>query len=231
VELWDLAGDRRLFQGPAPRHASVVALPNACLSMSDGAVRLYHETGESRIIASDGVAIAPDGDAALVATKTAILAIDAAGNARTIGPSSENVTAVGRIEGTIVAGLFDGRIQRVAEGTTIEGQTRQVVTVLSAGPGRTLISGHGDGTIAILDPRSGRVLLAASLDGAINHTLIEGKVLYASSRTGDHVAIDLGALDADYCALMKDVWASSPSLWEQGRAVPRSRPTDHPCAR
>jgi hypothetical protein len=54
--------------------------------------------------------------------------------------------------------------------------------------------------------------------------------LQVGTNLGGVRTFDLSPLVADRCAVLREVWATSPVSWERGQAVPRPPPNDHPCA-
>ncbi|HTJ45265.1 MAG TPA: hypothetical protein VL463_24330 [Kofleriaceae bacterium] len=54
--------------------------------------------------------------------------------------------------------------------------------------------------------------------------------MIAVSELGDEVTIDVAPLAADYCALMRSVWAQVPVTWEGGGPVRTPPPRAHRCA-
>jgi hypothetical protein len=103
------------------------------------------------------------------------------------------------------------------------------VTRLIAGPRGTVVAGHADGSVGLLDLENGGVLRRARLHGPIAHLLVENDVLYAASSLGPSLAWELSAFGAAWCPLLENVWRQVPVVWQDGRVVPAGRPPSHPC--
>jgi len=99
-----------------------------------------------------------------------------------------------------------------------------------AGAMDTLIVGYESGLLGIWNLRSGRRLVHERLHGPVSHLLLkEGRKLYAATELGRHLVWDLGVLRADRCAVLREVWAGVPVVWEGGRPVQRAPPAGHDC--
>ena len=98
-----------------------------------------------------------------------------------------------------------------------------------SGPPGTVAVGFVDGTVGLWSVEDGTQLLLANLHGPIQHLLLEQQKLYATSELGAHWIWDLQAFYLDRCALLNDIWRDVPVVWDQGRAVKRPPPADHPC--
>jgi hypothetical protein len=187
--------------------------------------------GEPPAVFAGSAALAPDGGGALLMRKEGLLALDAAGRpgaATSFG--APVVIAACRAGDALVIGRRDGTIEAVPPGARFQRPTDSFVTRLVAGPSRTLVAGYADGTIAVLGLDDGAVLATARLLGRVDHLEIAGRRLVAASDGGGVLARDLGVFEADACALLREVWARIPVVWEGGAVVPRPPPADHRCA-
>jgi len=69
----------------------------------------------------------------------------------------------------------------------------------------------------------------ARLHGSVVHVRLSGDKLYAASELGGSVVWDLSPFYLERCALLREVWAQVPVVWQRGQAVDRQPPAKHPC--
>ncbi|MBI5547534.1 MAG: protein kinase, partial [Deltaproteobacteria bacterium] len=238
LEWWDRQADRLVRSELGKEVEAVQATPQGCLvRLSSGKVQAFARDGAGRSLVEKATAIAWDGREVLVAAGKEVAALEFAGVEDGRYPADEGVTALARAGPSLALGYRDGALELVP---TVKGERKpeyrfedtpssQVERII-AGPMDTLVAGFANGTVGIWDRRSGARLHTLKLHGPAVHLLYEGARLYAATELGDQETIDLSLFEADYCALMRQVWESVPVLWEDGLPVVRPPPSGHRCA-
>lgn len=240
LELWDRAGDRRLFHEKASGIAALLGADQRCVAVVEGAARLYSKTGSFRELAPASTpppALGRDGSHLLIASGDRLLEFDPDGallGAREIHPGA---TAIFPLEDATALGFQGGRIEILPAGSgsrepgAIQGSSSFAVTHLIQGPKGTLIAGHEDGTVAVFLVERRAEIYSVRLYGAIEHLDYANGWVHAATELGKHRTVDLRALSRDYCELMRDIWRISPVAWEGGAPVTADPPRSHRCAR
>ncbi len=147
-----------------------------------------------------------------------------------------NVRALcGDNSGGVLVGHSRGLVQRL---TRRSGRLRAerfqhtseipVVRIVT-GPGKTVAAGYLDGTLAIWDSGSLKLLHRLRLNGPVVHLLRSGHTLHAATEQGQHRAVDLSALTLPRCDLLRQVWAQAPFAARDGVLAPRPLDADHSC--
>jgi hypothetical protein len=119
-----------------------------------------------------------------------------------------------------------------AEPTAIarfERATGGAVVRMVPGPWKTLVTGYGDGTVALHDLENGALLARAQLHGAALHLDVRGDALYAATDLGDSLRWPLSIFERDYCVLLREVWKNVPVVWAQGQPTAKPAPGYHRC--
>jgi hypothetical protein len=239
AELWNLADDVLVIHVKVDAE-QVLGLPRGCAVRSAGAVHLLTAEGEHKELAvgGDPLALGWGEGQLLVASAREVVSFSPSGqrlDAR--AHDGGEVTAITRIGSQLVIGRPQRNITLLgtseAEPSSVARFVRaspSAPTRMAVGPRGTLLSGYSDGTVAVSDPVDGSLLFQHALHGRVIHLLSDDDVVYAASELGDAVRWDLRVLTADRCTVLADVWRSVPVSWEQGEAVERPAPADHPCA-
>jgi WD40 repeat protein len=239
AELWDLAGDVRVIH-VSVEAAQLLALPQGCAVRSVGAVHLMTTDGEHKELPVGGAPLAlgwGEGQL-LVATAREVVTFSPAGlRVAAHAHDGGDVSALTQIGAQIVIGRPQRNITLLG---TSDGEPASVArfvraspsapTRMAAGPRGTLLIGYGDGTVALSDPVDGALLFEERLHGPVTHLFSDDGVVYAASELGDALSWDLSVLTADRCAVLQAMWQRVPVSWEQGEAVVRPPPSEHPCA-
>jgi hypothetical protein len=158
------------------------------------------------------------------------------------------ITAITRLNAShVLVGFKDGTLQFVSAHSPSPTTARMpassararrfsqtpanATTQLLRGPQGTVIAGFADGTVGMWNTADGNRLQHARIHGPITQMLIEDRKLYAISELGQQLVWDLTSLYTEYCTLLDAVWSRVPVVWQDGQAVLRKPPVDHPCQR
>jgi hypothetical protein len=104
------------------------------------------------------------------------------------------------------------------------------VIAARAGPAGTVVLGFASGAVGLWHAESGTRIYATAVHGPARHLIAEPTRVIAVSELGDQIAVDVTPLAADYCTLMRSVWAAVPVTWEHGGPVRAPPPRSHACA-
>ncbi|HEY3449803.1 MAG TPA: protein kinase, partial [Myxococcales bacterium] len=190
LEIWDLAGDRRLAGAAAPGALrQVAALPHACLSLGwDGKVTLLSEDGSVRQLGEGASAAVRDGGEILVAQGREVVVFDEQGRERARLAADLGATALVRQGEALAVGFKDGNIELEP---TVPGQARSqfrfedvpasAVERLVSGPMGTLAAGYANGMVGVWDAANGTRLHVEQLHGPVAHLTLAGQTLYAAT--------------------------------------------------
>ena len=239
LELWDRTGDSLLRQAVVDRSSMVYATAGGCVLEKGGGIVLYlpgdaepvpipgytvafvdEERGEFHVIGDDEVVRhGPDG--------RRIGAVPAPGNAQISARIGETIAVIDPAEGVELWSMDGAQLQRSLR---LQDAPDPTPIQALAGPGGTLVLGFVDGTVGIWDGHTGALLDRFKLHGAVSHLRLRGDILAAATDVGDHAALDLGALEREYCDLLREVWDQVPVAWLDGSPSPAPPPAVHPCA-
>ncbi|HTJ42811.1 MAG TPA: protein kinase [Kofleriaceae bacterium] len=227
VERWDVARDARAWAAKASPSSQVIAIRGACAILDNGRVTIA-----DRSIAEHATAIASDGDGLLVADDRSVTSYAGDGSKKSSTIGAPAITALLRTKDTIVLGFANGGVESIASlghAPAFRDAPSAAVTALAAGPGRTIVVGFANGVWGLWDPSNGAKLRGGRLHGPVVHLAPSGDALIVATELGDHARVELGALAAPYCDVMRAVWADVPVVWEGGLVVRRDPPAAHPC--
>jgi len=240
LSAWAIGRDERLMSVPRTGVVQVVALPDACVTLSrdDGGVAHLDTPAGARLrLSNDAQAVALDRGEILVATADRILTFDAAGEMLSGHDIGAGVTAMIRTGEWLVLGFGDGNLElHPIDGDgdrpafPFEDVPSSPVVTLLEGPMEILVVGYASGDLGLWNVTNGARLHAARLHGPVGQLLVDGGRLYAASDLGDHLVLDLSSFDVDYCDLMQGIWAEVPVVWEGGLPVTKEPPAGHVCA-
>jgi WD40 repeat protein/serine/threonine protein kinase len=237
LELWDRGRDRRLLAERLPDLVQTAALPGGCASLAAGVARL-HRSGRPALELASGVsALSASGSTLLLAAGERALVLDTEGRRQTTLAAPTGATALALVGDRLVLGFEEGSVEIWQEGKrtlSLEEVPPSAVTTLIAGPlPDTLLAGYANGVVGLWNLRTGVLLEQAHLHGAVRHLQLEQPEarVFAATELGEHLVWDLGILRQPYCELLRGVWARVPVVWQDGTAVVRPAPKDHPCAR
>ena len=237
---WDLRSDEQIFRVPRAGVEQVLALPDACVTLSrdeGGVAHLDTRAGARISLSHDARAVALDRGEVLVATTDRILTFDTAGDMRASIDIGAGVTAMIRTDDWLVLGFGDGNLElHPADGTgerpafPFEDVPSSPVVSLLQGPMETLVVGYASGDLGLWNVTNGARLHAARLHGPVAQLMVDRGKLHAATDLGDHLVLDLSSFDQEYCDLMHGIWAEVPVVWEGGLPVTREPPDGHECA-
>ena len=237
IALWDLAGDALVQSVPFTGARDLVALPGACAIGGRDQVTLVDRTSTRQLSSEPATAIAADGSALLIAAGTQVIAHDLATDRRVEYAVVPGATALARTPDLLLLGYADGNIESISlpprpprPAFSFEAAPSSAVVRLLIGPRSTLIAGYANGWVGIWDLETGTLYQGAKLHGRVVHLVRDGSHLYAATELGDALALDLGLLEQDYCALLAGIWRSVPMVWERGQPLLQPPPVDHRCA-
>lgn len=238
IEIWDRRDDRRLAHHGL--RGQLVALPTGCaVRTRDAKVYVLDRAGGSTAIKIDERAIAMGWgeERLLVATGREVRAFAESGELLGAHPNdNDGVVALTQIGSQLVVGRVEGSIALVATAEAepsaiarFERATGGAVVRMVPGPWKTLVTGYGDGTVALHDLDTGALLARAQLHGAALHLDVRGDALYAATDLGDSLRWPLAIFERDYCQLLQEVWTHVPVVWAQGQPTPKPAPGYHRC--
>ncbi len=238
LEIWDLPTDRRLASSTMPGMTQVQAIPAGCLALANSGVWLVDQAGERRnLVAAGATAIAWEPPEILVAVGRRVQVFSQTGQPGEDFPADVGVTALTRSDGWLVLGYREGNMELVSiadkqrrVGFSFEETPASPVARLKVGEMGTLVAGFANGLLGVWNLRTGKRLEHARLHGPVRHLALRSGRLVAASELGDHLVWNLDVFRISYCALLEEVWARVPVIWEQGRAVEQPPPADHACA-
>jgi len=239
VEIWDPDEDERLAAVTRPGISTVRAAPGRCIvGLDDGGLEAITVDGVAVELARGVRAWGVDGGEVLAVVEDEVQVLDFGGAVLADHPAPAGVTAVTRAGGRLVFGFVDGgvEIRDPGAGTStracrVEDTSSMPVTRLVPGPIETVVVGWANGELGVFQAGSGACLYRERLHGAVTHLRTAGDHLAVASDLGDVAVVDLSPFHADYCALVQEVWAAVPVVWEDGRAVSRAAPISHRCSR
>ncbi len=236
VEMWDMKGDRRLFDEPAGSLRKVLALPDGCVVSTGAEARVYLNRGMSRTLAARPTAVALDGQRILVATGEQVKVLSHAGKERAAYETGVGVTAMTRAGSWLVVGFEDGNIELVPTtpgvkkpSFSFEATSSSPVVRLLPGPPGTIVAGFASGLVGIWYLDSGTKLDHSKLHGPVVHLLLERGKLYIATELGDHLTMDLSTFYKDYCKLVRQVWRDVPVVWKKGLPKRKDPDSGHAC--
>jgi WD40 repeat protein len=238
LAVWDRALDRRLSEETVPALGAVVASPAGCFVLAGSGLRFYRRTGSFRDLEPGVGSLSRSAETLVLATTaTRVLAFNAEGVAAGSYPGGREVSAALLLGTRLILGHTDGRIEVSLIGGTVRRPSAvfrdapsSPVLLLRAGPAETLLAGHQNGYLALRGLRDGVRLDEAWLHGPLAHLELAGTTAIAASELGDHLRLELSALTAPACDLLREVWQRVPVIWEGGQPIVRAPPRDHPCA-
>jgi hypothetical protein len=134
--------------------------------------------------------------------------------------------AVGYNDGAVELQPLDGS----AKAPVLQDRLPTPATLIAKGPAGTLLAGHENGGLGLWDLKTGARLDARYVHGPVRHLLFDANIVRAVSELGDRMELDLSVYTRPYCDLLREVWKEVPVVWENGQAVRREPPKDHPCA-
>ncbi len=238
LERWDLRKDTLTQRTPLSDGQRILARPGSCVTLAAGVVRLHPlPRGPARVLARGVQAIAPAAQGLLLARGTTVLHLDEKGARASTYPADPGISAVAWAPPWVAVGYAEGTIELLGatqsdrRALRFEGTQSSRVTRLTPGPMHTLFAGFRDGAAGLWSLKTGAPLDFGYLRGPVTHLERLHQRIYAATDTGDHLSIDLAAFHVGYCALLREVWAAVPVVWEGGRLVRRAPPQGHRCAR
>jgi WD40 repeat protein/serine/threonine protein kinase len=237
VELWSLSSGAMQVRHDRPGVQRIRAAADGCAVIADGRLERIDPSGESKAFDAAGVVALAEGDELLIATEGELLAFSSNGTVAQRAPIDAGVTALMRLDATsFIVGYRDGNLETVAVGDAehrdlgaFEGHPSQPVSRIDVGPMRTILVGFENGAVGMWHLDDRKLLAYARLHGPIVHTARAGEMFYAATELGDWIRWDLGVFSRDRCTLLHELWANTPVVWQDGRAVRQPPPSDHAC--
>ena len=236
LELWDTANDKRVHQ-ESSQVEQLLAIAPGCVTRASKAVRLVDLEGESHTLFDGATSVmGPTDDGVAVIADTAAFGLDKEKGKVWTVPVGGGATALAAMSTHLFVGYEEGNVERLDIGSgervsfALQDLPASAVQLIRFGSRDTLIVGFANGVVGLWSLRSGRRLLHARLHGSVAHVATEGNRMVALSALGDHVVWDLESIQAEYCALLSEIWKSVPVTWANGRAIVTPPPEDHECA-
>ncbi|MFH0901292.1 MAG: hypothetical protein V2A73_11750, partial [Pseudomonadota bacterium] len=237
IEEWT---DTLVQRAEVPGITGLVAIPDGCVSLAGGEVRIHRNGQATSLGLTDATALVGHDGELLIAAGRRLLVVDSSSSSTKASHAVDaGVSAVGRVAGSLALGYRQGHVELMStveagahrrSSFSFKGTPSCAVTRLLAGPAGTLVGGFANGAVILWNLADGAVLEEAKLHGPIRHLLFAGSKLVAASEVGQFLLWDLGALQQSYCELMRQVWRTVPVVWESGLPVSKRSSPDHPCA-
>ncbi|MBN2494737.1 MAG: protein kinase [Deltaproteobacteria bacterium] len=236
IEAWDLVSDRSLCRIEIEDALEIQATPAGCAVRCPSRVQLIDQQCELRWEALvESSALGLDGGDLLVAAGGEISSFDSTGKKKTAYPAEQDVTAILSTAEWIIQGKASGhvallprRASGLPPGFSLSPVHHRSVSSLLDLPAGLMAVGHADGQLDIWAYRLGRHIYSQRLNGSIEQMVVHRGRLHVVSEQGGHASIDLAALESSYCSMLKQVWASTPAVWQHGLLL-RTPPRDHDC--
>jgi len=236
VELWDRAEDRRLRTVSEEGTRQVLATADGCVTLAGGRVQLHTWAGEVRPLHDTARAVDWDGTRLHVLAGGKLACFGGDGEPDRTLDTGVGVTASACAGEWLVLGFTDGNLElhplaadQVRPTYSFEDVPSSPVVEILEGPAETLIVGFADGQLGLWDRHNGKRLEQLRLHGAVSHLLLQDRHLYAATELGDHQVLDLSVFYVDRCALMREVWAQVPVVWQRGLPVAADADPAHGC--
>jgi len=238
VEQWRMSIDALAARTRLPGVTDLQATASSCLALAGNSAIAIDSSGTVQPIAvQDPSALAVNDDEVWLADSRSVRHFSPA-----LLPLARHgvdivVSALAANARWIVLGTRGGGIelmdrrngQRLAR-PTFEGTPASPVLRLAIGDRGVVAAGFANGLVGLWSVDDGRRLLEARLHGPIVHLLLGSDRLLAASELGGSLRWDLGVFAQSQCQLLREVWREVPVEWEEGQAVLRPPPTNHPCA-
>ncbi len=232
LELWDAVGDRIRRSESAEGLAQVLATDVGCVVAGGTGAVLHPFDGPARVLADGPAVVATDPDGLWLLTPTAIEHRGPEGAVLATHPPAPGAVAALSVGDRLLLGFGDGTLEfagdRGDEGVFADTPASPVVA-LAAGPEGTVAAGYANGVMGLWEVEGGARLESVRLHGPVVHLRYGDSTLRAASELGDHVVLDLAALEQEYCALMRSVWERVPVSWAANGAEKAGIPAGHPC--
>lgn len=232
LELWDARGDRLRRSEDAAGSTELLTTDGGCVIGGPGGVVFHPFVGAARRLSEGAARASADPQGFLLIGPDAIELRDPAGSRLTRHPSAAGAVAALRIGDRLLIGFGDGTLEfggdDRTEGVFADTPASPVVSLV-AGPPGTVAAGYANGVTGLWEVEGGARLESVRLHGPVVHLRYRGQTLWAASELADHVALDLTALEQEYCELMRTVWQQVPVSWAADGAARRDEPAGHHC--
>ncbi len=231
LELWSPANDKQLAAVDATRPDDIAATAQGCITLKSGTLSLYAPSGTPTNLGATASAFGISDKRIVAVDGPNVSAWTAAGDKQPQLPGALGAIAIAESAGVVVVGFEDGSLARVSkDGLSLFAPgPRTRIVKLVAGPEGTVAAGDAAGYVGLWDAGSGRLLKHGELHARVTALTVAGTSLYAASEVGNWLRFELGALGADYCALVKEMWGETPVHWLAGAAVAVAPPDGHAC--
>jgi hypothetical protein len=237
LEIWNMDEDRKTASAAVPGVRQTTALADGCVAVTDeGDAQLVTIDGRRMPIGQDTVGSFFDGKEIVLAGESEVRLVGTDGRELSRQAVPTGLTAAAVVEGKLLIGYRSGVIDvRPASawpepGLSLERTPSSPATRIIAGPRDTIVAGFRNGFVGVWSALDGKQLASAKLNGIVEHAVLEGTRLYVATGIGDHAVLDLSIFTRPYCEILREVWKEVPIVWENGQAVRREPPKDHPCA-
>ena len=189
---------------------------------------LLSRGGEVHVLSQEADAIGVAGGHLLVAGPWGIRRVDEDGAVVEQLEEPGEVTAMSAVNGTVYVGTA-GTVRAVGSGDPFRDTPSSAAVAMLPGPAGTLIAGFDNGSVGVWDPVSGARLEGLHLHGPARYLALEGAILTVATALGDVETLDLGALEQDYCELLREIQVEIEVV--PGPHGLERRPAGGPCAR
>ena len=234
IGIWDRREDRRLVRRALPNVRQIVALEKWCVfrtttkvvALGPKKARWTQKTGKYAWIAQAGNGL-------VLLNKGRIHRLDPTLKTERDRPAPLGTVTVGSAHGHLIAGLRHGGISLLpphGPPRTLPLLSNRPVVTAAPGPANLVVIGSSDGKLGAYNLTSGRRIAQRSLIGSVNRLIPQGTKVFATSHTGDSLALDFSSLSGAYCDLLRRVWKAVPVLPQKTTVVAAPPPPGHRCA-
>lgn len=213
-------------------HGGAVAVVSA-----DGLGRIWRGDGDPVVLSGhrgevNAVSFVEGGARVLTGSDDATLRLWDARTGALVWRSAHDGTPTreATVDGVRWVGGDDGAVVAEGGGMRLPGTESAPVTLVTPGPGGTLVVGFANGVVGLWDPERLEPLRSARLHGAVTAVRLDGDTLDAFSELGDRLSLRSRALAGGRCRALELLWAESALVWAFGRLEARPPPADHACA-
>jgi hypothetical protein len=234
LELWNVGATTPSLALHVPNAEKVQVVPDGCVTVGAASAAWHTRTGP-RDLPPGTVAVAWSERRGLIAASgTDLYLVDSNGFHRQAGMSG-GVAALLDTGETVVVGHDDGAVEvrtwsmPESIASQFDSTPPATVSLLRSAAAGTVVAGFIDGSVGLWDPTSGRKHLHRYAFGQVIDALTTDLGVVAITDLGDHTSLDLSVLQLPYCALMRQVWAEAPLVWQDGVLHVRAGAPGHPC--
>jgi WD40 repeat protein/serine/threonine protein kinase len=243
VEFWDLERGARLGAAQVPGVQKALPLPDGFVTLAEGRIVRWGCGGEAEaacaattLVETGATGLDVSAGKVLAAAAGRIQVFSSAGRAEEKIAAGDAITAMIMQGDRVVAGYRDGSLEihsltarGKGQAALLGGVSGTPVRALAWITPQILAAGFENGKVGLWNLDEGRLVDQFKLHGPIVHLVVRDRRLYAATILGDSRVEDLSAYELPYCAVLRQVWADIPVVWENEKIQLQPAPTRHSC--